>query len=268
MVWAWSAVESAAYENVAEQPWFPGGRFLPSPHDGSEQDMRFMIHEMRQLPPDRASKVYSALISALLEEGARIKSHDPPRWIVAVHGGGPATPEYFKTGKKRLEFHVIPDDEGPRVFAEAQATLLGNGAVLAREEEAKKNWGSLLNDLITSTDRHLSTGTRSLAALSVKPSSRQSSRQMMQRGLLVLVLAGVFTACRLEDLRGATVKEAFEIIPQAVIGSVFAVAGLISLVAGILRRMRLDAVQSRHRRLIRLVDRMRWTNPALRPPSS
>lgn len=214
--------------------------------------MRFAIQLVRQLPRCRVSVAYDAIRSALMAEGARIRREHPPQWIVAVHGGGLATPEWHRTAKKQLVFYIVPDDDGPFVFVDAVAPLLGNRAIRARESEARKNWGALLDDLWKSTLLQLAGTGGSPMVRSQGRSSFQKSRSLMQVGGLVFLLAASFTVCRLSDLSGATVKEGFEILAHAAIGATFAAGGLAALIAGNINRIRADAMQAEYRRLSRL----------------
>lgn len=96
---------------------------------------------------EQIEDVYDAIVRWLRSNPGRIKSTTPPTDILATHGSHRTVSGWKASAKKKLHFVLERTDRGTRVRVTVSPTPLNEPDIDEMREQARINWGLMLEEI-------------------------------------------------------------------------------------------------------------------------
>lgn len=172
-------------------------------------------HELRSM---RADEAYDRVMAWLSKEEARNVVGNRPTSIEAIHGSHRTIKGWNRNAKKKLSFTFSPSPTGVMVSATASPTMANRSDVAQMAEDARLNWGLLLEECWAFIEGKTTTESAErmkMAKADLVTKNREEGKRMLLYGSLgvVLVFLAIFAIGALTDI---SPPSSFFVIPGTI----------------------------------------------------
>jgi hypothetical protein len=168
----------------------------------------------------RADEVYEKVMAWLTKEEARKVVSTKPTSIEAIHGSHKTMKGWNRNAKKKLSIFISPSPSGVTASATASPTMANSSDVAQMSEDARLNWGLLIEECWAAVDGKVTTENAErikLERTNLMAVNREAGKRMLVYGSLgmVLVFAAMFAIVGLADI---SLPRSFFVIPGTLCG--------------------------------------------------